>query len=38
MRLPAHERVGGRLDYFQWSAILRLVSALTAYRWVYART
>jgi len=32
--LPAHERVGGPLDYFQW-AILRSVSALTAYHWVY---
>jgi uncharacterized alpha-E superfamily protein len=27
--------VGGPLDYFQWSAILRSVSALTAYHWVY---
>jgi uncharacterized alpha-E superfamily protein len=33
--LPAHETVGGPLDYFQWSAILRSVSALTAYHWVY---
>ena len=33
--LPADERVGGPLDYFQWSAILRSVSALTAYHWVY---
>jgi uncharacterized alpha-E superfamily protein len=33
--LPAHERVGGPLDYFQWAAILRSVSALTAYHWVY---
>src|SRR4029079_19447316 len=33
--LPAHERVGGPLDYFQWTAILRSVSALTAYHWVY---
>ena len=33
--LPAHEPVGGPLDYFQWSAILRTVSALTAYHWVY---
>jgi uncharacterized alpha-E superfamily protein len=33
--LPAHESVGGALDYFQWSAILRSVSALTAYHWVY---
>ncbi len=33
--LPVEERVGGPLDYFQWSAILRTVSALTAYHWVY---
>ena len=33
--LPAQETVGGPLDYFQWSAILRSVSALTAYHWVY---
>ncbi len=33
--LPAHEKVGGPLDYFQWAAILRSVSALTSYHWVY---
>ena len=33
--LPEGEEVGGTLDYFQWSTILREVSALTAYRWVY---
>jgi uncharacterized alpha-E superfamily protein len=33
--LPAEERVGGPLDYFQWSSIPRTVSALTAYHWVY---
>ena len=33
--LPAHERVGGPLDYHQWASILRSVSALTAYHWVY---
>ncbi|HZP21377.1 MAG TPA: alpha-E domain-containing protein [Bauldia sp.] len=33
--LPAQANVGGGLDYFQWSSILRSVSALTAYRWVY---
>src|SRR5438477_12782340 len=33
--LPAKEHVGGPLDYFQWAAILRSVSALTAYHWVY---
>jgi uncharacterized alpha-E superfamily protein len=27
--------VGGSLDYFQWTTILREVSALTAYHWVY---
>ena len=33
--LPEAEQVGGTLDYFQWTAILRAVSALTAYHWVY---
>ena len=33
--LPEHEPVGGPLDYLQWSAILRSVSALTSYHWVY---
>ncbi|NNM76896.1 alpha-E domain-containing protein [Sphingomonas sp. ID1715] len=33
--LPGDERVGGSLDYFQWTTILRTVSALTAYRHVY---
>jgi uncharacterized alpha-E superfamily protein len=33
--LPESERVGGPLDYFQWTAILRSVSAATAYHWVY---
>jgi uncharacterized alpha-E superfamily protein len=33
--LPATEHVGGTLDYFQWSSLLRSVSALTAYHWVY---
>jgi uncharacterized alpha-E superfamily protein len=33
--LPEPAKVGGGLDYFQWSSILRSVSALTAYRWVY---
>ena len=36
--LPHGERVGGSLDYFQWTTILRTVSALTAYRWVYRDT
>src|SRR5947209_6385806 len=25
----------GSLDYYQWTALLRSVSALTAYRWIY---
>ena len=33
--LPEGGRVGGGVDYFQWSAILRSVSALNAYHWVY---
>ncbi|MBV8566669.1 MAG: alpha-E domain-containing protein [Methylobacteriaceae bacterium] len=33
--LPETETIGGSLDYFQWAAILRAVSALTAYHWVY---
>jgi uncharacterized alpha-E superfamily protein len=33
--LPPTEAVGGPLDYFQWASILRSVSALTAYHWVY---
>ena len=36
--LPPQEHVGGPLDYFQWAAILRSVSALTAYHWVYRET
>ncbi|MFM9976178.1 MAG: alpha-E domain-containing protein, partial [Beijerinckiaceae bacterium] len=33
--LPETAAVGGGLDYFQWSAILRSVGALTSYSWVY---
>ena len=36
--LPDTEKVGGTLDYFQWSTILREVSALTAYHWVYRQS
>jgi len=36
--LPAKERVGGGLDYFQWASILRSVNALTSYHWVYRRS
>jgi len=33
--LPRSENIGGMLDYYQWTAILRSVSALRAYHWVY---
>jgi uncharacterized alpha-E superfamily protein len=33
--LPEREPVGGGLDYYQWSAVLRAVSAVTSYHWVY---
>lgn len=33
--LPEQGNVGGGLDYYQWSAILRAVSAVTSYHWVY---
>ncbi len=33
--LPETEHVGGSLDYFQWTTILREVQAHTAYHWVY---
>ena len=33
--LPDEEAVGGSLDYFQWTAILRAASALNSYHWVY---
>lgn len=33
--LPKETQVGGGLDYYQWSAILRAVSAVTSYHWVY---
>lgn len=36
--LPEAEAVGGSLDYFQWTAILRAVSALTAYHWIYRQS
>lgn len=36
--LPDKEHVGGPLDYYQWTSILRSVSALTAYHWVYHET
>ena len=33
--LPEDVSVGGGYDYYQWTAILRGVSALTAYHWLY---
>jgi uncharacterized alpha-E superfamily protein len=33
--LPRSESVGGPLDYCHWESILRAVSALRAYHWVY---
>lgn len=33
--LPEPANVGGGIDYFQWSSLLRTVSAHTAYHWVY---
>jgi uncharacterized alpha-E superfamily protein len=36
--LPPEAAVGGSLDYFQWSSILRAVSAQTSYHWVYRQS
>jgi len=33
--LPQNEIIGGGVDNYQWSAILRSVSAHRSYRWVY---
>ncbi len=33
--LPSLHDVGGAVDYYQWSALLRSVSALSAYRKIY---
>ena len=33
--LPRDEGVGGAMDYYQWTSILRAVSAVRAYQWVY---
>lgn len=33
--LPKAEKVGGPIDQAQWTALLRSVSAETAYRWIY---
>lgn len=36
--LPPEAQIGGSLDYFQWSSILRAVSAQTSYHWVYRQS
>ncbi len=36
--LPPEAAIGGSLDYFQWSSILRAVSAQTSYHWVYRQS
>ena len=36
--LPKAEDVGGAVDYYQWAAILRSVSALSAYRRIFRDT
>ena len=36
--LPPETHVGGGVDYFQWSAVLRAVSAQTSYHWVYRQS
>ncbi len=36
--LPPGEQVGGGLDFFHWTTLLREVSAVTAYRWLYRET
>jgi uncharacterized alpha-E superfamily protein len=33
--LPENEQVGGTIDYYQWAAILRSVSALRGYHFLY---
>jgi uncharacterized alpha-E superfamily protein len=38
MLLPSTAEVGGAVDYYQWSALLRSVSAFAAYRKVYRDT
>lgn len=36
--LPEGAPIGGSVDYHQWSAILRAVSAQTSYHWVYRQS
>ncbi|ALK09096.1 alpha-E domain-containing protein [Blastochloris viridis] len=33
--LPEESHIGGALDYYQWTSVLRAVSALTSFHWVY---
>ncbi|KAA5602694.1 alpha-E domain-containing protein [Blastochloris sulfoviridis] len=33
--LPDQSHVGGALDYYQWTSVLRAVSAVTSFHWVY---
>ncbi|MBF0249420.1 MAG: alpha-E domain-containing protein [Alphaproteobacteria bacterium] len=33
--LPQDQRIGGSIDYYQWATVLRSVSALGSYHWVY---
>ena len=33
--LPTGEAIGGSVDYYQWATVLRSVSALGSYHWVY---
>ena len=33
--LPKDEGIGGVVDYYQWQSILRSVSALRGYHWIY---
>ena len=33
--LPASDIVGGAVDYYQWATVLRSVSALGSYHWLY---
>jgi len=35
--LPTHQGVGGMLDHYQWESILRAVSAVRSYQWVYSQ-
>jgi uncharacterized alpha-E superfamily protein len=34
--LPSEEEVGGAIDYYEWSAVLRSVSAFQAYQKIYS--